>query len=149
MRATGVLLLMGIAVIHLVQLVPTFQSTPLLGVAFVALIVGSVVVGARLINPHLSGTRLWLPVSAFGVAALAGYLVTRVMSTPIDNQDVGNWARMLGIAALFVEGTLLALSAHAASLVAQLDPARGAVIHNGAPRHGRLVRVGESNGLRS
>jgi hypothetical protein len=149
MRATGVLLLMGIAVIHLVQLVPTFQSTPLLGVAFVALIVGSVIVGARLVNPNLSGARLWLPVSAFGIAALAGYVVTRVVNTPIDNQDVGNWACMLGIAALFVEGTLLALSAHAASRVAPRDPARGAAIHNGVPRRGSLVRVGESNGSRS
>jgi hypothetical protein len=38
MRATGILALMGIAVIHLVQLVPTFQATPLLGAAFVILI---------------------------------------------------------------------------------------------------------------
>jgi hypothetical protein len=149
-RATGVLLLMGIAVIHLVQLVPTFQSTPLLGVAFVALIVGSVIVGARLVNPKLSGARLWLPVSAFAASALAGYVVTRVVSTPLDNQDVGNWACMLGIAALFVEGTLLALSARAASVVAERDPAtRTAAIHNGALQHGNLVRAGESNGSRS
>jgi hypothetical protein len=117
MRATGILALMGIAVIHLVQLVPTFEATPLLGAAFVLLIAGAVVVGARLISSKLTHAQLWLPVAALGVAAVGGYVFTRVVSTPLDNQDVGNWACMLGIAALFVEGTLVALSAYALSNV--------------------------------
>jgi hypothetical protein len=37
-----------------------------------------------------------------------------MFSTPLDNQDVGNWSCMLGLAALFVETTLLAFSAYAA-----------------------------------
>jgi hypothetical protein len=117
MRATGILALMGIAVIHLVQLVPTFQATPLLGGAFVVLIAGAVFVGARLISSSLTHAQLWLTVAALGVAAIGGYAFTRVVSTPLDNQDVGNWACMLGIAALFVEGMLVALSAYALSIV--------------------------------
>lgn len=116
MRATGVLALMGIAVIHLVQLVPTFEATPLLGAAFVVLIAATVVVGARLISSKLSGTQLWFPVVALGLAAIGGYVFTRILSTPLDNQDVGNWACMLGIAALFVEGLLVTLSAYAMSV---------------------------------
>jgi hypothetical protein len=116
MRATGILALMGIAVIHLVQLVPTFKATPLLGVAFVMLIAGALAVGARLISSKLSSTQLWLPVAALAVAAIGGYVFTRVVSTPLDNQDVGNWACMLGIAALFVEGLLVGLSAYAMSV---------------------------------
>jgi hypothetical protein len=115
MRATGILALMGIAVIHLVQLVPTFQATPLLGVAFVLLIAGALAVGARLISSRLSSTQLWLPVAALSTAAIGGYVFTRVLSTPLDNEDVGNWACMLGIAALFVEGSLVALAAYAMS----------------------------------
>jgi hypothetical protein len=110
---------MGVAVIHLVQLVPTFQATPFLGGAFVALIVGTLVVGAQLVNPKLSHTRLWLPVLTLGVASIGGYVFTRVVSTPLDNQDVGNWGCMLGLAALFVEGTLVALSAYAISVATQ------------------------------
>jgi hypothetical protein len=117
MRATGILALMGIAVIHLVQLVPTFEATPLLGGAFVLLIAGAVAVGGRLISSKLTHAQLWLPVAALGVAAIGGYVFTRVVSTPLDNQDVGNWACMLGIAALFVEGMLVALSAYALSSV--------------------------------
>jgi hypothetical protein len=148
MRATGILLLMGIAVIHLVQLVPTFKSTPLLGLAFIPLIAGSVVVGAQLVNPHLQLTRLWLPVLALGVAAIGGYVFTRVVSTPLDNQDVGNWSCMLGIAALFVEGTLVALSAYAISVIPQRHPAaNGVAALDGAPRSAdSLVRAGQTNG---
>jgi hypothetical protein len=119
MRATGILALMGIAVIHLVQLAPTFDATPLLGGAFVVLIAGTLAVGARLISSKLTHAQLWFPVPALGIAAIGGYVFTRVVSTPLDNQDVGNWACMLGIAALFVEGTLVALSAYALSKVSR------------------------------
>jgi hypothetical protein len=127
MRATALLALMGIAVIHLVQLVPTFRATPLLGVTFVGLIAGTLVVGAQLVNPRLSHTRLWIPVLALGAASIGGYVFTRVANTPLDNQDVGNWACMLGIAALFVEGTLVALSAYAISQASGLRSAANAL----------------------
>jgi uncharacterized membrane protein YeiB len=151
MRATALLALMGIAVIHLVQLVPTFEQTPLLGGAFVALIAGTLVVGAQLVNPKLSPTRLWLPALALGAASLGGYVFTRVVSTPLDNQDVGNWACMLGLAALFVEGTLVALSAYAISVTSQHRPAaKGAPALNSIPRPvSSLSRVGQVNGSRS
>jgi hypothetical protein len=151
MRATGILLLMGIAVIHLVQLVPTFKATPLLGLAFLPLIAGSVVVGAQLVNPNVALTRLWLPVLALGVAAIGGYVLTRLTSTPLDNQDVGNWACMLGMAALFVEGTLVALSAYAISVVPRRHPAiNGVAVLSGTPQSANsLVRVRQTNGSRS
>jgi len=148
MRATAILALMGIAVIHLVQLVPTFEQTPLLGAAFVALITGTVVVGAQLVNPKLSHTRLWLPVMALGAASIGGYVFTRVVSTPFDNQDVGNWACMLGLAALFVESTLVALSAYAISVASQRRPvAKSTPALNRIPQpESRLTRVGQAYG---
>ena len=127
MRATAVLALMGIAVIHLVQLVPTFQATPFLGAAFVALIVASLPVGARLVSSRSSAIQLWLPAAVLGVAATAGYAFTRVVGTPFDNQDVGNWACMLGMVALFVEVMLVALSAYAIAASARPHPAASAV----------------------
>ena len=124
LRATGIVLLMSLAVIHIVQLVPTFQQTPLLGVAYVFLIAAAVVVGARLIKGHNSALQLWLPVAALGVAVFVGYSFTRMLSTPLDNQDVGNWACTLGLAALFVEGLMVAVAAYAISLgrMASLEP---------------------------
>jgi hypothetical protein len=104
LQATGIALLMSLAVIHIVQLVPTFQQMPALGVAYVMLIAAAVFVGARLVKGHDSAIQLWLPVAALGIAVFVGYTFTRMLSTPLDNQDVGNWACTLGLAALFVEG---------------------------------------------
>ena len=115
LRATGIVLLMSLAVIHIVQLVPTFQQTPLLGVGYLFVIAATVVVGARLVKGHQSSVQLWLPVAALGAAVFVGYAFTRILSTPLDNQDVGNWACMLGVAALFVEGLLVAVAAYAIS----------------------------------
>jgi hypothetical protein len=116
LRATGIVLLMSLAVIHIVQLVPTFQQTPLLGVGYLFVIAAAVVVGARLVKGHQSALQLWLPVVALGVAVFLGYAFTRILSTPLDNQDVGNWACTLGMAALFVEGLMIAVAAYAISV---------------------------------
>jgi len=124
LRASGIVLLMSLAVIHVVQLVPTFQQMPALGVAYVLLIAAAVVVGAHLVRGHPSAVQLWVPVAALGVAVFVGYAFTRMFSTPLDNQDVGNWSCVLGLAALFVEGLLVAIAAYAISLgrTASLQP---------------------------
>jgi hypothetical protein len=116
LRVTGVVLLMSLAVIHIVQLVPTFQQIPLLAVAYLILIAAAVVVGARLIKGHESAVQLWVPVAALGAAVFVGYAFTRMRSSPLDNQDVGNWACTLGMASLFVEGLMVAIAAYAMSL---------------------------------
>ena len=116
LRGTGIVLLTGIAVIHIVQLVPTFQGMPLLGVAYLLLIAGAVVVGARLVMGQRPAPHLWLPVAALGTSVVLGYAFTRLFSTPLDRADVGNWSCMLGMAALFVEGVLVAIALYAMSL---------------------------------
>jgi hypothetical protein len=113
LRALGVVTLMGLALVHIVQLVPTFQTMQLLGVGYLLLIAGTVVVGARLVTGAPTKTQLWAPVAILAVGAMVAYALTRVVSTPLDNQDVGNWACTLGMAALFLEAALVALSAYA------------------------------------
>lgn len=111
-RATGVLSLVAIGAIHFLQIVPTAESTPLLAVAFLFLIAASLAVAARLATKrdHLS----WAASALVAAAAIGGYVFTRTFSTPLDNQDAGNWSCMLGLAAMFVETTLLAMSLYAA-----------------------------------
>jgi hypothetical protein len=115
LRGIGVVMLLGIAVIHVVQLVPTFQQLPLLGVAYLMLIVGAVAVVAHLVRGAASSMHQWLPVAGLGLAVIGGYVFTRILSTPLDNQDVGNWSCTLGMAALFVEASLVAMAAYAIS----------------------------------
>jgi hypothetical protein len=116
LRATGIVLLMGIAVIHIVQLVPTFEGMPVLGVAYLLLIAGAVVVGARLVMGHRPALHLWIPVAALGTSVVLGYGFTRLFNTPLDGADVGNWSCELGMAALFVEGVLVAIALYAMSV---------------------------------
>ena len=127
LRALGVVTLMGLALVHIVQLVPTFQTMQLLGVGYLLLIVGTVVVGARLIMGAPTRAQLWAPVAILGVGAMVAYAFTRVVSTPLDNQDVGNWACTLGMAALFLEAALMALSAYAIAPRSRARQARHAV----------------------
>jgi hypothetical protein len=134
LRAIGVLVLLGIGAMHFLQIVMTFEGTPLLGVAYLALIAACVcVAGSLLIR---GDSRTWAATGLVGAGAICGYILTRIISTPLDNQDVGNWTCMLGLAALFVETSLLALSGFALAAQrnrredrvqasASLEPARG------------------------
>jgi TRAP-type mannitol/chloroaromatic compound transport system permease large subunit len=112
LRATGVLSLLAIGAIHFLQIVPTTESTPLLGVSFLFLIAACLAVAARLATR--GDHRTWTMSAVVCAAAIGGYVFTRTFSTPLDNQDAGNWSCMLGLTALFVETTLLAFSAYAA-----------------------------------
>jgi hypothetical protein len=113
LRAVGIMALFGIGVIHFVQLVPTFEAMPLLGAAYLALIASSILAGVLLVKGSSPRFRQWAPVALLGVAAIAGYAFTRVVSTPLDNADVGNWSCMLGMAALYVEGLLVLIGVYA------------------------------------
>jgi len=117
LRAIGAMTLVGIGAMHFLQIVPTFEATPLLGVAYVMFITACVLVAARLVTR--GDARTWAAAGVVCAAALAGYAFTRVLSTPFDNQDVGNWSCMLGLAALFVEGLAVALSAYVLALGAE------------------------------
>ena len=112
LRATGVVSLLAIGAIHFLQIVPTTEQTPLLGLSFLFLIAACVAVAARLATHR--DQRTWIASAVVCAAAIGGYVFTRTFSTPLDNQDAGNWSCMLGLAALFVETTLLAFSAYAA-----------------------------------
>jgi hypothetical protein len=111
LRAIGVVTLVGIGAMHFLQIVPTFEATPALGVAYGMFIAACLGVAAWLVTAD--DRDAWVAAALVCVAALIGYAFTRVLSTPFDNQDVGNWACMLGLAALFVESTMVALSIYA------------------------------------
>jgi hypothetical protein len=111
LQATGIAGLGAVAVIHFAQVVPTTEQTPWLGAAFVLLTFACIGVAAQLL--HNAARLVWLQVAVLNVLVISGYAFTRLISTPFDNTDVGNWSETLGVASLFVEVILLALSLHA------------------------------------
>jgi hypothetical protein len=115
LRGSVALGLVAIALIHFLDLFAKLEETPYLGVAYLGLIAASLAVGARLL--HAAGTRVWMLSGALAAATLAGYVLSRSVGLPSAADDIGNWQEPLGLASLFVEGLVVALSVYAAALL--------------------------------
>ena len=83
LRATGVVALLGIGAIHFLQIVETFQSTPLLGLAYVGLIAASLALAAWLLAT--GDVRAWAGAGLISAAVIAGYAFTRVVGTTFQS----------------------------------------------------------------
>ena len=99
--------LLGIALIHLLDLQGKLQETPYLGWAYIALIVGCIGVGLGL--AFRDERRLWVGGFVLAALTLAGYVVNRTVGMPHATEDIGNWLEPLGLASLFVEGVVAAV----------------------------------------
>ena len=143
-RAVAALALVALAVIHVVDLPGTLGPTPLVGIGYLGIIAGAVVIGGVLIaRPHWLA---WAAAAAVASSAMGGYVLTRALHGGFlgDHGDVGNWHCPLGIAALSVESVILLLvllailgawqaRIHAAHLAASARPAGRRV-----PEHSQL-----------
>ena len=107
-RTIAVIGLAGVALIHLLDLPGKFQETPYLAWLYVGLIFGCLIVAAALVRS--SDPRAWTAAALLPLGALVGYTLTRTIGLPQAMDDIGNWAEPLGLASLFVEGSLVALS---------------------------------------
>ena len=133
-RAIAALALVALAVIHVVDLPGTLGPTPLVGIGYLGIISGAVLIGGVLIaRPHWLA---WTTAAAVAVSAMGGYVLTRGLRGGFlgDHGDVGNWHCPLGIAALSVESVIILLvllvaagawqaRIHAAYLAASARPA--------------------------
>lgn len=118
-RSVAAVGLAGIALIHLLDSLGKFQETPYMGWMYVGLMLSCLVVAATLLHGHTR--EAWLATIALSASAIVGFVLTRTTGLPQANGDVGNWSEPLGLAALFVEGAVIAIAGYA--LVA-LSPAR-------------------------
>ena len=108
-RAVAALALAALAVIHVVDLPGTLGPTPLVGIGYLGIIAGSILVGGVLIaRPH---PLAWSAAGAVAIMAMGGYILTRALPGGFlgDHGDVGNWHCPLGIAALSVESVIVLL----------------------------------------
>ncbi len=107
-RVLGVFGLLVIGLIHILDAVGTYQSTRWIFWAYLALIVAAVPVALSLLQ--WASSLAWAAAAAIAIAPLAGYVWSRTVGLPGDAPDVGNWLCTLGMASLFIESWLLALS---------------------------------------
>ena len=108
-RAIAVVGLAGVALIHLLDAPGTFQSAPYKGWLYVALIVGSLAAAGALIRT--SDQRARASAALLSSGAILAFVLSRTVGLPQGADDIGNWTEPLGMASLFVEGALVALSA--------------------------------------
>jgi hypothetical protein len=121
LRPAGFVGLLGVAMIHFVDLPKTWREKPLIGALFLALIIGSVLVAGVLVtNPR----RGWRAAGVLSALALAGYAVSRTWGLPTSTGDIGNWTEPLGLAAIFVEAVVVATSVWATAALRGWDRAR-------------------------
>jgi peptidoglycan/LPS O-acetylase OafA/YrhL len=118
-RSVAAVGLAGIALIHLLDSLGKFQETPYMGWMYVGLMLSCLALAATLLHTH--AREAWLATIALPASAIVGFVLTRTTGLPQAHGDVGNWSEPLGLAALFVEGAVIAIAAYA---LAALHPAR-------------------------
>jgi hypothetical protein len=108
-RGVAVIGLAGVALIHLLDLPGKLSETPYMFFLYLGAIAGSLGLGALLVRA--SDPRAWAGAVVLPALVLLGYVLSRTTGLPQDTGDIGNWSEALGIASLFVEGAVVALSA--------------------------------------
>src|SRR3954447_22831193 len=110
-RSVAAVGLAGIALIHLLDSLGKFQETPYMGWMYVGLMISCLAVAAALLHTH--SREAWVATIALPASAIVGFVLTRTTGLPQAHGDVGNWSEPLGLAALFVEGTVIAVAGYA------------------------------------
>ncbi|MEA2412216.1 MAG: hypothetical protein QOC77_2777 [Thermoleophilaceae bacterium] len=107
-RAVVAVGLASIGVIHLVDAIGKYGETRYLFWMYIALIVGCLVVAGAVLFTRMRIALL----AAAGLAASAavGYVLSRTTGLPQASGDIGNWTEPLGLASLFVEGSVAAVA---------------------------------------
>jgi hypothetical protein len=107
-RAVVAVGLAGIGLIHLLDGIGKYNETRYIFWMYMALIAGSLVTAGAVL---FTRSRAAL-VAAAGLAASAavGYVLSRTTGLPNAMDDIGNWTEPLGLASLFVEGVVFAVS---------------------------------------
>ena len=108
-RAAAAVGLAGVGLIHLLDIPGKFTETPYMGWMYLALIVGCVLTAGALIRG--TDPRAWLAAILLPLGAIVGYTLSRTVGLPQATGDIGNWGEPLGMASLFVEGSLVGLGA--------------------------------------
>lgn len=104
--------LIGIALIHFLDLFDKFEETPYLGVLYILLIGGSLVTAGMLL--HRPNLLAWRFTAVLAGAAFLGYVLSRTTGLPAATDDIGNWMETLGLASLFIEGGTFVLALYGA-----------------------------------
>jgi hypothetical protein len=121
-RATVAVGLAGIALIHLLDSIGKWSETRYLFWMYIALMAGSLATAAAVLFTR--NRTAWLAAAGLAASALVGYVVNRTVGLPSATGDIGNWTEPLGLASLFVEATVFAVSVAGLAVSRELSTTR-------------------------
>jgi len=118
-RAVGVVLLLGIALIHLLDAINQLHEHVYVFVLYLLLMVATVAVSAFLLR---TDSRLaWSLVALVAGLTLLAFVLSRTSGLPNFDDDIGNWTEPLGLASLFVEGAAVLLGLYKVSTTPRIE----------------------------
>jgi hypothetical protein len=106
-RGVAAIGLAGVALIHLLDLPGTLSETPYIFFLYLALMFSSIALAGILIQT--GDVRVWAAATVLSVLVIVAYVLSRTTGLPQSSDDIGNWSEPLGMASLFVEGSLVTL----------------------------------------
>jgi hypothetical protein len=110
-RGLAAIGLLGVALIHILDAIPTFSELPYKGWMYTALTVSAIAVAGMLVGRP---SRLaWGACGGLVLGAIIAFVYSRTIGLPGAADDIGNWAEPLGVAALFAESAVLAVAGYA------------------------------------
>ena len=128
-------LLLVAAGTHVPLISDHLEEAPYVGWLFILLSVVCIVLAVAIL--FVDSPSLWIISGAVCLAAVVAFLASRTIGLPQIGDDVGNWTEPLGLAALFVEGVVVAISAYALashrSLAASSRTARSTARSSASP----------------
>ncbi|MGI9196607.1 MAG: hypothetical protein ACR2KE_04005 [Candidatus Nanopelagicales bacterium] len=104
-RAIVAVGLVGIALVHLLDVQGKLEEVPYLGFAYIGLIIASLVLAD--LNVRRGGRMVYAASAGLAAAVIIGYAINRTVGMPGAMDDIGNWWEPLGLASLLVEATVV------------------------------------------
>ena len=114
-RGTGAVGLAAIGLIHLLDAPGKLDETPYMFWLYLALIAGCLLGASLLMRAH--SLLAWATAAILAASPFIGYVLDRTTGLPGARGDIGNWTEPLGMASLFVEACVVALSLYGLSLL--------------------------------
>ena len=108
LRAAVAVGLAGVALIHLLDLPGQLSASPLVFALYVALMPACLALAGAVL--WTSDTRVWTATAGLSALVILAYVLSRTSGLPTSTDDIGNWSEPLGIASLFVEGSVVVMS---------------------------------------
>ena len=108
-RTLAALGLVGVALIHVLELPDAFSEQAYLGALFIVASVAALLFAAAL--ARTDDSRAWAAAGGLSALILLGYVIDRSVGLPGMPDEVGVWDDPLGLAAMVVEGLVVFVSA--------------------------------------